>query len=81
MSWLTSEISVKQRPVNIGERAKKRVCTSLSRELWFPDGDNFSGIPGWQRITVALIIDGLEPMDKSVLDILAVRFIIRIPFS
>ncbi|KAG8830026.1 Chitin synthase, class 2 [Serendipita sp. 399] len=28
-------------------------------------------IPGWQRITVALIVDGLEPMDKSVLDILA----------
>ena len=31
----------------------------------------FTGIPGWQRITVALIIDGLEPMDKTVLDILA----------
>ncbi|KAK1216674.1 Chitin synthase, class 7 [Marasmius sp. AFHP31] len=26
---------------------------------------------GWQKITVALIVDGLEPMDKSVLDILA----------
>jgi hypothetical protein len=31
-----------------------------------------SGIPGWQRITVIMIVDGLEAMDKSVLDILAV---------
>lgn len=29
------------------------------------------GNPAWQRITVALIVDGLEAMDKSVLDILA----------
>ncbi|KAF7355286.1 Chitin synthase [Mycena sanguinolenta] len=29
------------------------------------------GNPGWQKIVVALIVDGLEPMDKSVLDILA----------
>ncbi|KAH9948343.1 glycosyltransferase family 2 protein [Amylocystis lapponica] len=29
------------------------------------------GIPGWQKITVALIIDGLEAMDKTVLDLLA----------
>ncbi|KAF8195934.1 chitin synthase [Mycena galopus ATCC 62051] len=27
--------------------------------------------PGWQKIVVALIVDGLEAMDKSVLDILA----------
>ena len=29
------------------------------------------GMPGWQRIVVTLIVDGLEPMDKSVLYILA----------
>ncbi|KAF8322251.1 glycosyltransferase family 2 protein [Clavulina sp. PMI_390] len=29
------------------------------------------GIPGWQRITVALICDGLAPMDKDVLDLFA----------
>ncbi|KAJ7937082.1 glycosyltransferase family 2 protein [Mycena leptocephala] len=29
------------------------------------------GNPGWQKIVVALIVDGLEAMDKSVLDILA----------
>ena len=28
-------------------------------------------MPGWQRIVVALIIDGLEPMDKSILYILS----------
>jgi hypothetical protein len=28
------------------------------------------GIPGWRRITVALIVDGLETMDKAVMDIL-----------
>jgi chitin synthase len=29
------------------------------------------GVLGWQKITVALIVDGLESMDKTVLDILA----------
>ena len=29
------------------------------------------GMPGWQRIVVALIVNGLEPMDKSILYILA----------
>ena len=29
------------------------------------------GMPGWQRIVVTLIVNGLEPMDKSVLYILA----------
>lgn len=30
-----------------------------------------NGRAAWQRITVALIADGLKPMDKSVLDIFA----------
>jgi chitin synthase len=29
------------------------------------------GRPGWQRITVALIVDGLGSMDTAVLDVLA----------
>lgn len=29
------------------------------------------GRPGWQRIVVALIADGIGPMDTNVLDILA----------
>ncbi|KAF9043751.1 putativechitin synthase [Hymenopellis radicata] len=30
-----------------------------------------NGSPGWQKIVVALVVDGLEAMDKSVLDVLA----------
>lgn len=29
------------------------------------------GKPGWQRITVCLVADGLGPMDTAVLDVLA----------
>ncbi|WP_284554154.1 hypothetical protein, partial [Citrobacter sp. T1.2D-1] len=29
------------------------------------------GLPGWKRIVVTLIADGLGPMDTSVLDVLA----------
>lgn len=28
------------------------------------------GRPGWQKIVVALVADGLDPMDKQVLDVL-----------
>ena len=28
-------------------------------------------MPGWQRIVVTLVVDSLEPMDKSILYILA----------
>lgn len=30
-----------------------------------------SGTPAWQRITVVLVADGIGPMDKEVLDVLA----------
>ena len=47
----------------------KDICKTKSSKYWKRSAEE--GIPGWQRITVALIVDGLEPMDKSVLDILA----------
>ncbi|EMD40851.1 glycosyltransferase family 2 protein [Gelatoporia subvermispora B] len=45
------------------------ICKTKQSKYWRRTAEE--GIPGWQRITVALIIDGLEPMDKTVLDLLA----------
>ncbi|KAI0346769.1 glycosyltransferase family 2 protein [Trametopsis cervina] len=45
------------------------ICKTKQSKYWRRTAEE--GIPAWQRITVALIIDGLEPMDKTVLDILA----------
>jgi chitin synthase len=45
------------------------ICKTKQSKYWRKTAEE--GNPGWQRITVALIVDGLEPMDKSVLDILA----------
>ena len=45
------------------------ICKTKSSRYWKRSAEE--GIPGWQRITVALIVDGLEAMDKSVLDVLA----------
>jgi len=45
------------------------ICKTKSSRYWKHSAD--VGIPGWHRITVALIADGLEPMDKAVLDVLA----------
>jgi chitin synthase len=45
------------------------ICKTKASKYWRRSAEE--GIPGWQRITVALIFDGLEPMDKTVLDILA----------
>lgn len=45
------------------------ICKSKTSKYWRKSAED--GIPGWQRITVALIVDGLEKMDKSVLDVLA----------
>ncbi|GJJ07586.1 Chitin synthase, class 7 [Clathrus columnatus] len=45
------------------------ICKTKSSKFWRRTAEE--GIPGWHRITVALICDGLDPMDKSVLDILA----------
>ena len=44
------------------------ICKTKQSKYWRRSAEE--GVPGWQRITVALIVDGLEPMDKSVLDIL-----------
>jgi hypothetical protein len=70
----TSGIFVKPSRVNIGASRKRRVSGLFQPALLMVKPDllhGFIGIPGWQRITVALIVDGLEPMDKTVLDILA----------
>ncbi|TFK43571.1 glycosyltransferase family 2 protein [Crucibulum laeve] len=45
------------------------ICKTKQSKYWRRHAEE--GKPGWQKITVALIVDGLEPMDKSVLDILA----------
>jgi chitin synthase len=45
------------------------ICKTKQTKYWRRSAEE--GIPGWQKITVALIVDGLEAMDKSVLDILA----------
>ncbi|KZP32897.1 glycosyltransferase family 2 protein [Athelia psychrophila] len=45
------------------------ICKTKQSKYWKRSAEE--GQPGWQRITVALIVDGLEAMDKSVLDVLA----------
>ncbi|KAF6762652.1 glycosyltransferase family 2 protein [Ephemerocybe angulata] len=45
------------------------ICKTRQSKYWRKHAEE--GRPAWQKITVALIVDGLEPMDKSVLDILA----------
>ncbi|KIY50220.1 putativechitin synthase [Fistulina hepatica ATCC 64428] len=45
------------------------ICKTRKSKYWQKSAEE--GTPGWQKITIALIADGLEAMDKSVLDILA----------
>jgi chitin synthase len=45
------------------------ICKTKQSKYWRKHAEE--GMPAWQKITVALIIDGLEAMDKSVLDLLA----------
>ncbi|CAE6439438.1 unnamed protein product [Rhizoctonia solani] len=45
------------------------ICKTKQSKYWKKHAEE--GTPAWHKITVALIVDGLEPMDKSVLDILA----------
>lgn len=45
------------------------ICKTKASKYWRRTAEE--GNPGWQRITVALIVDGLDSMDKSVLDLLA----------
>ena len=45
------------------------ICRTKQSKFWRKHAEE--GDPAWKKITVALIVDGLEPMDKSVLDILA----------
>ena len=45
------------------------ICKTKQSKFWRRHTEE--GDPAWKKIVVALIVDGLEPMDKSVLDILA----------
>lgn len=45
------------------------ICKTKQSKYWRRTAEE--GNPAWQKITVALIVDGLEAMDKSVLDLLA----------
>lgn len=45
------------------------ICKTKQSKYWRRTTEE--GNPAWQKITVALIVDGLEAMDKSVLDLLA----------
>lgn len=45
------------------------ICKTKSSKYWRRSAEE--GVPAWQKITVALIVDGIEPMDKSVTDLLA----------
>ncbi|KAF8812402.1 glycosyltransferase family 2 protein [Phlegmacium glaucopus] len=45
------------------------ICKTKQSKFWRRHAEE--GDPAWKKITVALVVDGLEPMDKTVLDILA----------
>ncbi|KDQ64296.1 glycosyltransferase family 2 protein [Jaapia argillacea MUCL 33604] len=45
------------------------ICKTKQSKYWRRTAEE--GVPGWQKIVVTMIVDGLEPMDKTVLDILA----------
>ena len=45
------------------------ICNTKASKFWRRTAEE--GRPGWQRIVVALIADGIEPMDTAVLDVLA----------
>ncbi|KAJ2932176.1 hypothetical protein H1R20_g4898, partial [Candolleomyces eurysporus] len=45
------------------------ICKTKKSKYWRSCAEE--GTPAWQKITVALIVDGLDNMDKSVLDLLA----------
>ncbi|WWC71534.1 uncharacterized protein I206_105492 [Kwoniella pini CBS 10737] len=44
------------------------ICNTKASKFWRRTAEE--GKPGWQRIVVALVADGLGPMDKQVLDVL-----------
>ncbi|EST08235.2 Chitin synthase N-terminal [Kalmanozyma brasiliensis GHG001] len=45
------------------------ICRSKTSKFWRRSAEE--GRPGWQRIVVSLIFDGIDPCDKEVLDLLA----------
>lgn len=67
MSCSISEISAIPRR-KLPELVEKHELT-LRSKFWRKTTEE--GRPGWQRIVVTLIADGLGPMDTHVLDVLA----------
>ncbi|PWN35460.1 putative chitin synthase 1 [Meira miltonrushii] len=45
------------------------ICKSKASKFWKRSAEE--GRPGWQRIVVSLVFDGIDPCDKEVLDLLA----------
>ena len=45
------------------------ICKTKSSKFWKRSAEE--GRPGWQRIVVVLIFDGIGPCDKEALDVLA----------
>lgn len=45
------------------------ICRSKASKFWKRSAEE--GRPGWQRIVVSLVFDGIDPCDKEVLDLLA----------
>jgi chitin synthase len=45
------------------------ICKTKQSKYWRRSAEEAT--PAWQKITVVLVVDGLEAMDKSVLDVLA----------
>ena len=45
------------------------ICKSKNSKFWRRSAEE--GRPGWQRIVVCMVFDGIDPCDKEVLDLLA----------
>ena len=45
------------------------ICKNKGSKFWRRSAEE--GRPGWQRIVVCLVFDGIDPCDKEVLDVLA----------
>lgn len=66
------DICKSQKYVPLGDILQPCGTDTRSRSKFWRDSNSVeNGRAAWQRITVALIADGLKPMDKSVLDIFA----------
>lgn len=47
------------------------ICKHSDSKFWRGSGEHGTRVPAWQRIVFCMIFDGLDAMDKEVLDVLA----------